>query len=135
MASTPIKGCTFPIAVSFTEKQGRFVVATRDIRRGEVLLVEEAYAAAVSDTYQQAVCHLCFRMYREGGSVLQCQYVTHRRIRNLPSALEPRTTRESLSVRPCHRPRASHRTALQLGPLHASTAGAAGWPITAASGA
>ena len=56
------------LEIDFTEDSGRFVVATRDIRAGEPLVIEEPVSAHLSPCFMVSNCSHCLR--RNGNSVV-----------------------------------------------------------------
>ncbi len=47
--------------VEYTTTQGRFIIAKRDIKPGEIILVEKPYASVVLLDHRKSHCHHCFR--------------------------------------------------------------------------
>ena len=48
--------------VAFSAEKGRYVVANRDIRPGEVILVEKPYASVLTAEQRNSMCHHCLTL-------------------------------------------------------------------------
>jgi len=69
--------------VKNTQDKGRVCIADRDIKAGEVVLSEPAYAWIPNDSFIKKVCHQCFKVFTKtfpvGGGIKcnKCQQVIY----------------------------------------------------------
>ncbi|KAL3159852.1 hypothetical protein ABBQ38_010253 [Trebouxia sp. C0009 RCD-2024] len=45
--------------------QGRYLVATNDLKSSEVILLSEAYLAALIPSFKKRICHLCLEDHQQ----------------------------------------------------------------------
>lgn len=62
-----------PISIHSTQHQGRFVVAERDITKGEQICSSPTLTAVVYGQHANKVCHTCFNDLPQN-SFIRCEY-------------------------------------------------------------
>ncbi|KAL1920247.1 uncharacterized protein VTP21DRAFT_1393 [Calcarisporiella thermophila] len=63
----------YPIEIHASNDKGRYAVATRDIRRGEVLFEANFYAASIFDSHRKRACAACVFYSRKSILPLRCR--------------------------------------------------------------
>ncbi|KAI8830280.1 hypothetical protein BJ741DRAFT_620259 [Chytriomyces cf. hyalinus JEL632] len=62
----------FPIDIVSSDARGRYAIAARDIREGDVVLRAQGYAAVCTQVCRKEVCSGCFQAYSLGVLGLKC---------------------------------------------------------------
>lgn len=61
-----------PVSIHHSSVQGRYVCATRQIEKGSIILVAQAYAKGIHVSYQKRVCDYCLRYNHAGAWSHHC---------------------------------------------------------------
>ncbi|KAK0071891.1 hypothetical protein PV326_000694, partial [Microctonus aethiopoides] len=75
--NTKLMGVTDAVELQYSEKYGRQVVATRDIRAGEAIYVHKPYASIVESTVVHKYCWHCSKQVWAGVPCHQCVSVIY----------------------------------------------------------
>jgi len=62
----------WPVEVHVSDNRGRYLVATRDIAEGEVILRSDMFAAAVLSSHRKRICRQCLAVAFHGHHSLKC---------------------------------------------------------------
>ncbi|KAK0072399.1 hypothetical protein PV326_000116 [Microctonus aethiopoides] len=75
--NTKLMGVTDAVELQYSEKYGRQVVATRDIKAGEAIYVHKAYASIIESTVAHKYCWHCSKQVWAGVPCHQCVSVIY----------------------------------------------------------
>lgn len=62
------------IKIEYTEKYGRHLIATRDYKPGDIILVENLFATTVSRNVSHTNCHYCLKICWSGVPCKNCNW-------------------------------------------------------------
>ena len=78
----------WPLRLVQDASRGRFFVAARDLRAGELVCAEEPFVQTVHDALHDVVCHHCYDLLTEGGVLFDGSPMEARKQSRSPSSCE-----------------------------------------------
>jgi hypothetical protein len=63
----------FPVAIKYEPEKGRYLITSRDVKKGEFLFSDKPYCSVIPDNHHEDTCHNCYKLVKGCTLEFKCE--------------------------------------------------------------